>query len=314
MKFVSSMNMDQCLTEEGVSKLHSRLMSFIKDHKIMDSSIFDEVSVKAKNLNNKKLVEQCRVAKSRCEETKQVIKVREMTIMKAREEIEAQTAKRISVEKLASDTKIVPVTKSTYISDSTNGEDIWVPRLSLHVEDSNNNQKQKTGQSDNQATTTSLSTPTRTVSHDTLASSEEDLLTSSIPAQVNSVSPVAADHQSEESLVKRKSFAGFTSSSSNCYAARSQHKSSLEGHTLSEQDESVTELEPVMRLRSSTVLDCLEELNHTAANPVSPLCTLKSKTIDNDLTITRNSARNAIWYVLSTILCLHLSSVYLFSV
>lgn len=128
MKFVSSMNMDECLTEEGVEKLSANLTSFINSHKVMDKKAFDDVSIKARNLGNKKLMEQCRVARSRCEETKQVLKVREATIVKAKEEIEAQKAKRISLEQLAADTNITPLTASSSKHSPDQDEDIWLPQ------------------------------------------------------------------------------------------------------------------------------------------------------------------------------------------
>lgn len=130
MKFVSSMNMDDCLTEEGVERLSNNLASFIQEHKIIDKRVFDDVSIKARNLGNKKLMEQCRIAKSRCEETKQVLRVRETTIVRAREEIEAQRARKISLDQLAAETNITPLTSPAKCvkTPSQDGEDIWLPQ------------------------------------------------------------------------------------------------------------------------------------------------------------------------------------------
>ena len=132
MKFVSGMNMDDCLTEEGVERLSNSLTSFIKEHKIIDKRVFDDVAVKARNLGNKKLMEQCRIARSRCEETKQVLKVRETTIVRAREEIEAQRARKISLDQLAAETNITPLTSPAKCvktpSASHEDEDIWLPQ------------------------------------------------------------------------------------------------------------------------------------------------------------------------------------------
>lgn len=303
MKFVSSMNMDDCLTEGGVERLSTSLTSFVKEHKIIDKRVFDDVSVKARNLGNKKLMEQCRIARSRCEETKQVLKVRETTIVRAREEIEAQRAKKISMVQLAAETNITPITSPARCvrTPSQDDDDIWLPQLpksassesqdssikykvshSSKPDDTNNNVTRKSPSSKShsqsslsksqgaQPSTAGLlpNNQTRNISEsmDTMASSQEDMLstgsqslTEDTDKQLHTVSPILSDHQIENSMVKRRSFAGFTATndSQNSFPSNnlSKHSSSTKRTTVedsikrlsdspstdvSEQDEGIT--------------------------------------------------------------------------
>ncbi|XP_067930542.1 uncharacterized protein [Watersipora subatra] len=252
MKFVSSMNMDECLSEEGVEKLSSDLSTFIKSHKMIDKKVFDDVAVKARNLGNKKLIEQSRIARSRCEETKQVLKVRETTIVKAKEEIEAQRAKRISLKQLAADTNITPLKTSDSPTSPPAVEDIWLPQSVIAddaknndftdeqeeaSDDTNNNlakgrEKQndsikcihvRTKSADTCLEMVDISSANMTSSVDTMASSSQgalsqtgsqsDLLSESSGDKKHQVSPIILPKDlNEGSMAKRRSFAGFANS------------------------------------------------------------------------------------------------------
>lgn len=299
MKFVSSMNMDNCLTEEGVTMLSDSLASFINNHKIIDKKVFDEVSLKARNLNNKKLVEQSRIARSRCEETKQVLKVRETTIMKAKEEVEAQKAKRISLEELAADTNITPLSPAKYSSVSeAEEEDIWLPQTTDPQtpnqpanDDSNNN---STNNSTNQASkpvqsvrTVALHSRTssgdntrhassamssRAESLNTIASSSQEDLLSSDGSHTNIsgkdslyyVSPLAPEQLNESSMAKRRSFSGFTTPLDQYAPFNNLKKPSTQsGDDMSEQDEGLVTVDDNSSVQSDlskSVVEKLEEL------------------------------------------------------
>jgi len=272
MKFVSSMNMDECLTEDGVQKLSANLASFMKSHKVIDRKTFDEASFKARGLGNKRLIDQCKIAKARCEETKQVLKVRQTTITKAKEEIEAQKARRISLEQLAADTNITPLTKlpNKSLADTGN-EDIWLPQPNTPSpsqittsragvnenksnqsvqstkppsDDTNNNTGSRRVSKAAKLSVRSASNHTRTKSEDnsvrlvdessykspltesidTMASSsQEDMLSpngsqsdilsqSSSEKQTSTVTAIKSEQNAAESVIKRRSFAGFTAS------------------------------------------------------------------------------------------------------
>lgn len=306
MKFVSSMNMDQCLSEEGVQNLCDNLQAFLRNHKIMETSVFDDIALKASNLGNKKLVDQCRIAKARCEETQKLIKYRETTIYKAREEIEARRAKKISLEQLAANTNISPLRTQTSSVSQDDAEDIWLPQSpppkcpAKTVKDDKNNNGIKLNHSltslpdDTESKDSTLKSIKSSQSRDTLASSsQEDLLTgsqsdveaaASKAQSVKSISPVDSSHQKEDTLVKRRSFAGFASSNS-CTSLcnlnkgasnqHSTHASDRHSAELSEQDEGLAAFEDDRsndsRYASSSVLEIIEEFGNLGHGKSSSL-------------------------------------------
>lgn len=289
MKFVSSMNMEHCSTEEGIEKLCHSLMTFIKDHKVMDSAVFDDVCQKARNLGNRKLMDQCRVARARCEETRQVLRVREATVYKAREELEAQRARLIPLEQLAANTNITPIQAASFNQPSSQ-EDIWVPinpttaSSSILSADINKVQDDKNNNSANSMSekTSPLSKPAvsrsspsylnKSCDSTTAGSSQEDLNAADSQESLSAhndadssktVTPIVTQHQMESSLIKRRSFGGFKTQSSS-HAVKSKLHQPLQPQTISDTkhelsgDQNLTVLDDGESRRHSSVIERLQ--------------------------------------------------------
>lgn len=290
MKFVSSMNMEHCATEQGIDRLYRSLVTFIKDHKVMDSAVFDDVSQKARNLGNRKLMDQCRVAKARCEETRQLLRVREATVYKAREELEAQRARLIPLEQLAADTDITPIRASSF-SQPRSQEDVWVPinptapssssslnsDISRRTDDTNNNSSVSPPSDGKPALNKSASKSSLSFvgkSYDTTTSSQEDIDTGesheSLSSQSDSKIVTPIQHQMESSLIKRRSFGGFKTQSSVSQAAKSKlHQQLKEKVTSDSRDDyaavqSLVVLDDSAERRHSSVIERLEGFEESA--------------------------------------------------
>lgn len=85
MKYVASMKSEHCNTVEGLDKLLRSLEVYLRDHPVMKEETFVSMLELAQKLNNEKLVEQCRVAKARCQETHKLLCLRQTTLRQAKE-------------------------------------------------------------------------------------------------------------------------------------------------------------------------------------------------------------------------------------
>ncbi|XP_069113998.1 puratrophin-1-like isoform X2 [Argopecten irradians] len=91
MKYVASMKMEHCSTVEGLDKLLRSLQSYLRDHPMMKEETFVSMMDLAKKLRNEKLMEQCRVAKARCEETHNLLTARQTTLREAKDKMVLDT-------------------------------------------------------------------------------------------------------------------------------------------------------------------------------------------------------------------------------
>ncbi|XP_076112439.1 puratrophin-1-like isoform X2 [Mytilus galloprovincialis] len=87
MKFVASMKMDHSTTLEGLEKLLRSLELYLRHHPAMTEATFASMSELAQQLQNDKLLEQCRVAKARCVETNNLLNLRLGTLRRAKEKM-----------------------------------------------------------------------------------------------------------------------------------------------------------------------------------------------------------------------------------
>lgn len=67
MKYVSSMKMEHSTTAEGLDKLMKSLTIYLSEHPPIPEESFAAMLEAAHRLNNDKLLEQCRLAKARCQ-------------------------------------------------------------------------------------------------------------------------------------------------------------------------------------------------------------------------------------------------------
>ena len=67
MKYVSSMRMEHCASGEGVDKLLRSLTVYMAEHPPVPEDSFEAMMAAAQGLHNDKLLEQCRLARSRCQ-------------------------------------------------------------------------------------------------------------------------------------------------------------------------------------------------------------------------------------------------------
>ncbi|XP_052062910.1 uncharacterized protein LOC127702659 isoform X3 [Mytilus californianus] len=87
MKYVASMKMDHSTTLEGLEKLLRSLELYLRHHPAMTEATFASMSELAQQLQNDKLLEQCRVAKARCVETNNLLNLRLGTLRRAKEKM-----------------------------------------------------------------------------------------------------------------------------------------------------------------------------------------------------------------------------------
>ncbi|XP_033754594.1 puratrophin-1-like isoform X2 [Pecten maximus] len=91
MKYVASMKMEHCSTVEGLDKLLRSLQVYLRDHPMMKEETFVSMMDLAKKLRNEKLMEQCRVARARCEETHNLLMARQTTLREAKDRMVLET-------------------------------------------------------------------------------------------------------------------------------------------------------------------------------------------------------------------------------
>ena len=76
MKFISQDSMDNYMTQEALELLATGLKSFMAQKTLIDDAVFDEISREARFLSNRKLSEQCKMAKRRCSESRHLVQAK----------------------------------------------------------------------------------------------------------------------------------------------------------------------------------------------------------------------------------------------
>lgn len=82
--------MEHCETLNGLDKLLRSLDLYLRDHPVMKPETFTCMFDLAEKLQSDKLLEQCRVAKERCDETQKLLMLRQCTLKRAREKLEVE--------------------------------------------------------------------------------------------------------------------------------------------------------------------------------------------------------------------------------
>ncbi|XP_076470612.1 puratrophin-1-like [Babylonia areolata] len=90
MKYVASMRMEHCATPPGLDKLLRSLEHYLQQHPPMTDETFLHMMDTAQRLHNTKLLDQCRVAKARCQETYHLLLLRHNTLQRARDQLVAE--------------------------------------------------------------------------------------------------------------------------------------------------------------------------------------------------------------------------------
>ena len=97
MKYVASMKMEHCETFSGLEKLLQSLDLYLRDHPVMKPETFDSMFQMAEKLESEKLLDQCRVAKARCEETQNLLNLRRSTLKRAKEKMIEEQNRRLGM-------------------------------------------------------------------------------------------------------------------------------------------------------------------------------------------------------------------------
>ncbi|XP_076337007.1 puratrophin-1-like [Tachypleus tridentatus] len=84
MKFVSKMKVEQ-LSTSGLVKMLKQLQDYLEDHPPITDEVFQEMLNLATKLENKKLLDQCKAASARCQETMELIQTRRSALLKAKQ-------------------------------------------------------------------------------------------------------------------------------------------------------------------------------------------------------------------------------------
>ncbi|XP_059140665.1 uncharacterized protein LOC131928602 isoform X2 [Physella acuta] len=92
MKYVSSMKMEHSTSSDGLDKLLKSFTIYLSQHPPISEDSFTSMLEAAQRLRNDKLLEQCRVAKARCQETHQLLLLRQTTLRRARNQMEVEQA------------------------------------------------------------------------------------------------------------------------------------------------------------------------------------------------------------------------------
>ena len=132
MKYVANMKMGSCSCAEGLNKLSFHLAAYLQDHPAINQETFQQMLHLAEKGQNDKLYEQCKVARSRCEETDKLLKVRQATLRKAKFQLEAEQLKYsrqfvINKDKACPDLEL----SDTGVTYSPNNPYIQVPQTSM---------------------------------------------------------------------------------------------------------------------------------------------------------------------------------------
>ncbi|XP_013416410.1 pleckstrin homology domain-containing family G member 4B isoform X4 [Lingula anatina] len=131
MKYVASMKMDTCNTIEGLETLSTSLASYLKNHPPIGGDTFDKMQDLAVRLKNEKLQEQCKVARSRCLETGELLRVRQLTLCKAKDQLIVTQMKKDSEGRKPLVMPETPQMRRRYshASDSVDNK-VWLPKSS----------------------------------------------------------------------------------------------------------------------------------------------------------------------------------------
>ncbi|KAL3860771.1 hypothetical protein ACJMK2_010842 [Sinanodonta woodiana] len=87
MKYVASMKMEHSATPEGLEKLICSLDHYLQEHPPINVETFHQMIELAQRLGNEKLLEKCKVGKSRCIETQKMLNLRQKTLKEAKEQL-----------------------------------------------------------------------------------------------------------------------------------------------------------------------------------------------------------------------------------
>lgn len=93
MKFLSSMKMDDASTSESLGQLMRLLQEYQEEHPALSEQSFHEMLELASKLDNPKLMEQCKTAQARCRETVDLMEARQVTLARARQQLELEGRK-----------------------------------------------------------------------------------------------------------------------------------------------------------------------------------------------------------------------------
>lgn len=121
MRFVSHMTMDNLTNSEVLNELIKHLQDYMDDHPVIPEETFQEMTDIALKLENERLVDQCKIAHTRCQETVELIQTRLTTLQKVKQQLENESCQQLWDEDEAP-------TPRTSRSKSHPGT--WVPHLS----------------------------------------------------------------------------------------------------------------------------------------------------------------------------------------
>ncbi|XP_064611995.1 puratrophin-1-like isoform X2 [Liolophura sinensis] len=91
MRYVASMKMDSSATADRLAKLLKSLELYLREHPPITDETFKFMTEQADRLHNDRLLEQCNIAKNRCQETFQLLELRQTTLRKAIHQLAAES-------------------------------------------------------------------------------------------------------------------------------------------------------------------------------------------------------------------------------
>ncbi|GFY69481.1 hypothetical protein TNIN_341641 [Trichonephila inaurata madagascariensis] len=91
MRFVSNMGITNTESAEGILHQIRCLQDYADNHLCVPEETFVEMLDLASKLGNEKLLEQCKIVKLRCEETVELIKARQATLQKVKQQMEVDS-------------------------------------------------------------------------------------------------------------------------------------------------------------------------------------------------------------------------------
>ncbi len=94
MKYVASMKTERSATPEELDKAMTSLDLYLKEHPSLSDDSYELMLELSGKLDNNKLQDQCRTAYKRCVETGQLLKVRQSTLKRAKEQLELEQRRR----------------------------------------------------------------------------------------------------------------------------------------------------------------------------------------------------------------------------
>ncbi len=123
MKHVAGMKMDSSSSPEEVDRLMTSLSIYLRENPPMPEDTFDIMVELSEGVQNEKLYEQCKTAKSRCQETAHLLKVRYATLKRAKEQLEERNYRRTALN-------FPRNSSATYFQSIEDNEPIWQPQTS----------------------------------------------------------------------------------------------------------------------------------------------------------------------------------------